>query len=86
MKKEKGIRFTFEQIVEIYDPQESYQLNGMIDVVQVTEGYAELDEDNNVECLIIDKCEIDTGKRKLINTDIMKDKNGYVKILNSVLR
>jgi hypothetical protein len=86
LKKEKGLRFTFQQIVEVFNPEDSCQINGMVDYVQTTEGYAELNDNNEVDCLVIDKCEVDTGKRKLINTDVLKVKEGYVKIINGVLR
>lgn len=86
MKKEKALRFTFQQIVEVFNPQDSFQINGMVDYVQTTEGYAELNNENEVDCLVIDKCEVDTGTRKLINTDVLKDEKAFVKIINGALR
>lgn len=79
------IRFIFEEIVEVYDPTISTRLNGTVDCIQTTEGNAEI-INNEVINLIIDKCEVNVGGKKLTNTKVLKNKDGYVKILNGVLR
>lgn len=82
----RDLRFTFEEIVKIYDPKHSVQLNGMVHACQTTEGYAQLNDKNEVENLVIDSCYVLHNNKKLINTDILKDERGYVKIIEGVLQ
>lgn len=83
--KLRSVRFKFDELVELHDPQQSVKLNGMVDVIQTTEGYAEVNSSNEIENLLIDSCIVDTGTKKLTNTDVLKDKSYIVKILNAVL-
>lgn len=50
----REIRFTIEEVVKEYRPTESVREDGTIDSVQMTKGFAEINDENEVETLIVE--------------------------------